>query len=285
MAPLHLKFVSPVKLFESSFAAGTIFTITCVCVLLDLAVIGMRAYAFHLLQTWSALVDVEGIAYSDLVALVWHILLLFLLVDVFVTLITPSRELQEGTAVSFAIVSIMQLPLVALFLKWETSPSTSRALRGACVLTAHSTVCDDWWSRVRVVTITTSAASCFFHLLLVLLALRYVSSRPTTPQDFILHPRSKRDKLGSFPSIASGTKSGASGRVKGELQQLRDDVAAWRGKRTRGQASRRRTVPSDSGSSSDLEKSPDVQPATFTLPPRKHASHAKKSATGVSSGG
>lgn len=47
MAPLNLKLVSPVKLFESSFAAGTIFAVTSVCVLLNLAVVGMRAYAFH----------------------------------------------------------------------------------------------------------------------------------------------------------------------------------------------------------------------------------------------
>ncbi|KWU41450.1 hypothetical protein RHOSPDRAFT_7835, partial [Rhodotorula sp. JG-1b] len=194
MSPIPL--VSPVKLFESSFAAGTIFAFASACTLLNLAVIGMRAYAFHVLQAWSTLVDVEGIAYSVLVSIMWHILLLFLLVDVIATLLTPSRDLQEGTVISFAIVSIMQLPLVALFLKWETSPSTSRALRGACVLTAHSTSCDGWWSRVRVVTITTSSASCFLHLLLVVLALRYVHSRPETPQDFLISRSNGRQRGG-----------------------------------------------------------------------------------------
>lgn len=125
MGPLQL--VSPVKLFESSFAAGTIFAFACACTLLNLAVIGMRAYAFHgkihsracllsslgschltrpnlaVLQDWSTLVDVEGIAYSVLVSIMWHILLLFLLVDVIATLLTPSRDLQEGTVISFAV--------------------------------------------------------------------------------------------------------------------------------------------------------------------------------------
>lgn len=125
MGPLQL--VSPVKLFESSFAAGTIFAFACACTLLNLAVIGMRAYAFHgklpsrlcllsildscrltrpnlaVLEAWSTLVDVEGIAYSVLVSIMWHILLLFLLVDVIATLLTPSRDLQAGTVISFAV--------------------------------------------------------------------------------------------------------------------------------------------------------------------------------------
>ncbi|GAA5979315.1 hypothetical protein JCM10908_002876 [Rhodotorula pacifica] len=287
MAPL--KIVSPVKLFESSFAAGTIFALACACALLDLGVIGMRAYAFHVLQAWSTLVDVEGIAYSVLVALMWHILLLFLLIDVLATLLTPSRDLQEGTVVSFAIVSIMQLPLVALFLKWEMSPSTSRALRGACGLTAHSTSCDAWWSRVRIVTITTSSASCFIHLLLVLLALRYVHSQPETPQDFIVTRRSRRDKLSARTTVRSKSDKG----VKGELERLRGDVSDWRAKRSSsrksvqsgasGSLSRMGTLPAYSSSEGE---SPLVQPgAGFAAPraPRSTSFASPSYAPGVSS--
>lgn len=148
------------------------------------------------------------------------------------------------------------------------------------MLTAHSTACDSWWSRVRVVTITISAASCFLHLLLVLFALRYVNSRPTTPQDFLINRRSSRDKLGSTPS--SRNKYGARGRVKGELQHLRNDVSDWRAKHYPGRRTRRSAVPSESWSSSDMEKSL-VQPATFTLTPRKRASQAMKPPAGVAS--
>lgn len=154
----------------------------------------------------------------------WHILLLMLLVDVFITLLSPSRDLQEGSVVSLSvrdvlvvrtrieltflrvqIVSIMQLPLTALFLKWETSPLTSRVLLGACehrlqfavhevweltyrtgALTAHSESCDDWWSRVRVVSITSSSAACFLHLVLIVIALRYVHIRAETPQEYYI---------------------------------------------------------------------------------------------------
>ncbi|POY70757.1 hypothetical protein BMF94_6167 [Rhodotorula taiwanensis] len=178
--------VSPIKLFESSFAAGTIFALALVCALLDLAIVGMRSYAFHLLQDWARLVSVEGIAYSVMLAIMWHILLLMLLVDVFITLLSPSRDLQEGSVVSLSIVSIMQLPLTALFLKWETSPLTSRVLLGACALTAHSESCDDWWSRVRVVSITSSSAACFLHLVLIVIALRYVHIRAETPQEYYI---------------------------------------------------------------------------------------------------
>ncbi|KAG0655809.1 hypothetical protein C6P46_000705 [Rhodotorula mucilaginosa] len=247
MGPFQL--VSPVKLLESSFAAGTIFAFACACTLLNLAVIGMRAYAFH--EAWSTLVDVEGIAYSVLVSIMWHILLLFLLVDVIATLLTPSRDLQAGTVISFAIVSIMQLPLVALFLKWETSPSTSRALRGACVLTAHSSSCDGWWSRVRVVTITSSSASCFLHLLLVVLALRYVHSRPETPRDFLIGRSNGRQRGGALSKSGRPTRSkstrGGSGRVKGELQHLRQDVSDWSDKLSRSRKSSVRSGASSTG--------------------------------------
>lgn len=178
--PRRPALLSPIKLFESSFTAGTIFALALACLMLDLAIIGMRAYAFHgpyniaswrarrgtdtpvapftVLESWAYLVDVEGIAYCDLVALLWHILLIFLLVDAAIILLSPSRDLQEGTVVSFAvssccrrwsggsevtltcsdllqIVAIMQLPLVALFLKWETSPTTTKVLIGACAST------------------------------------------------------------------------------------------------------------------------------------------------------
>ncbi|BGP13321.1 hypothetical protein JCM10213v2_001240 [Rhodosporidiobolus nylandii] len=104
-----LLWISPVKLFRQDALAGSIFAVAALLLGVDLAVVGMRAYAFN------------GLSFSVLVAVFWHVTLVFLLLDLLATLLLPSRDLQEGAVIAFGIIAIMQIPLVTLYLKYELS--------------------------------------------------------------------------------------------------------------------------------------------------------------------
>ncbi|BGP22344.1 hypothetical protein JCM10295v2_001223 [Rhodotorula toruloides] len=189
---VKLVLISPRKLFEHSFLAGAIFAVAAFTLLVDLAIIALRGYAFNLVSGWTQLSELgdglEAISYSCLVALVWYIVLAFLVIDVLGTLLLPSRDLQEG-----AVVAIMQIPLVALFLKWELSWFNSITLQPVRWLTQHSTSCEDWWTTIRVVSLTAAIAGLVLHLLILALCGRYVHTRPKTTAD-LLYTRSKRAK-------------------------------------------------------------------------------------------
>ncbi|GEM09165.1 proteophosphoglycan ppg4 [Rhodotorula toruloides] len=170
---VKLVLISPRKLFEHSFLAGAIFAVAAFTLLVDLAIIALRGYAFNLVSGWTQLSELgdglEAISYSCLVALVWYIVLAFL------------------------VVAIMQIPLVALFLKWELSWFNSITLQPVRWLTQHSTSCEDWWTTIRVVSLTAAIAGLVLHLLILALCGRYVHTRPKTTAD-LLYTRSKRAK-------------------------------------------------------------------------------------------
>ncbi|BGO97259.1 Proteophosphoglycan ppg4 [Rhodotorula toruloides ATCC 204091] len=186
---VKLVLISPRKLFEHRFLAGTIFAVAALTLLVDLAIIALRGYAFNLVSGWTDLSELgdglEAISYSCLVALVWYIVLAFLLADVLATLLLPSRDLQEGAVISFGVIAIVQIPLVALFLKWELSWFNSITLQTACWLTQHSTSCEDWWTAVRVFSLTTAIAGLVLHLLLLGLCGYYVHTRPKTSAELL----------------------------------------------------------------------------------------------------
>ncbi|BGP29550.1 hypothetical protein JCM10296v2_001289 [Rhodotorula toruloides] len=218
--------ISPRKLFENSFLAGTIFAVAALTLLVDLAIIALRGYAFNLVSGWTELSEIgdglEAISYSCLVALVWYIVLAFLLVDVIATLLLPSRDLQEGAVISFGVIAIMQIPLVALCLKWELSWFNSTTLQTACALSQHSSSCEDWWTTVRVFSLTTAIAGLVLHLLLLGLCAYYVHTRPKTSAELLWTRTRKKHgqrRIGRKMDTKEGRKQGKSlsRKEKGDL--------------------------------------------------------------------
>lgn len=109
------------------------------------------------LQRWSlekGIAGLDGLAFSLLVSVIWSVTIVFLLVDLVTVLLLPSRDLQEGTVIPLGaspppfffvcastaypalpllqIISIMQVPLVILYLKWELSAANSVWVQRAC---------------------------------------------------------------------------------------------------------------------------------------------------------
>ncbi|BGP45358.1 hypothetical protein JCM10450v2_001176 [Rhodotorula kratochvilovae] len=217
-------FISPVRLYRHDFLAGVILLVALLVLFVDLAIIGMRAYAFNTVQRWSledGIAGLDGMAYSLMVAVIWLVTMVFLLVDLVLTLLQPSRDLQEGAVISFGIISIMQVPIVALYLKWELSFANSIWLQHACVATLHSPDCTAWWSRLRLVSITSSTFASFTHLLLVGLCARYVHSRPPTKQSLIMNHRDKRAER----DMRAQKRRKAGDRGESEFERLKDRFA------------------------------------------------------------
>ncbi|GAA5916403.1 hypothetical protein JCM6882_001548 [Rhodosporidiobolus microsporus] len=243
---MRLLFISPAKLFESSFLAGTIFVLAAAVLLADLTIIAMRGYAFNLVSSWTLREDamgLDGLSFSIMVALMWHVTLFFLVVDLLFTLLLPSRDLQDGAVISFGIISIMQIPLVTFFLKNELSWSSQVWLINACNLNEYSDDCPNWWSRVKVVSITTSVIVGALHLFLFGLAARYVHTRPATKQDMIAKPfrpshksrsRSKKHKTAkpvpapppAFPAATTYYSGESSSEGGAPLQRSQSDRAS-----------------------------------------------------------
>ncbi|TNY17345.1 hypothetical protein DMC30DRAFT_344142, partial [Rhodotorula diobovata] len=201
--------ISPVRLYRHSFLGGTILLLATILLCCDFAIIGMRAYAFNTLQRWSleeGIAGLDGLAFSLLVSVIWSVTIVFLLVDLVTVLLLPSRDLQEGTVIPFGatpltqycpllqIISIMQVPLVILYLKWELSAANSVWVQRACVAVSHSSDCTSWYSRVRLVSIASSSVASALHLVLVALCARYVHTRPATSQNLIANHRMKRSR-------------------------------------------------------------------------------------------
>ncbi|GAA5906554.1 hypothetical protein JCM8208_000478 [Rhodotorula glutinis] len=229
MARVHC--ISPARLYRHSFLGGVILLLALLLLCVDFAIIGMRAYAFNTLQRWSlknGIAGLDGLAYSLLVAVLWLVTMFFLLVDLVTALLLPSRDLQEGAVIAFGIISIMQVPIVALYLKWELSTNNmiwvqraSRSPISAAV--SHSTDCTAWYSRVRLVSIVSSSIAAGLHLLLVALCARYVHTRPAKLYD------QHRAKKHSKPSARSkkGEPKGGVGRLRGlerEFARLEDKL-------------------------------------------------------------
>ncbi|GAA5891438.1 hypothetical protein JCM5296_006533 [Sporobolomyces johnsonii] len=182
----ELLIISPVKLYQQSFLGGTILLIALITLLLDLVVVGLRAFFFNRLS------------FSVLAAVMWYIMLLFLLLDLVATLLLPSRALQEGAVMAFSIISLMQVPIVTLYLEFELSSSMQVWLINACSATSTRVSCASWFASVRIVAISTGTITVFLHLFLCALCAYYVRTRPATAQDLIMthrHPkRSRRSK-------------------------------------------------------------------------------------------
>ncbi|KAJ8296361.1 hypothetical protein OF846_000746 [Rhodotorula toruloides] len=279
---VKLMLISPRKLFEQSFLAGTIFAVAALTLLVDLAIIALRGYAFNLVSGWTGLSELgdglEAIAYSCLVALVWYIVLAFLLVDVIATLLLPSRDLQEGAVISFGVsrrpsaskdekrrvdecwvaqvIAIMQIPLVALFLKWELSWLNSITLQTACWLSQHSISCEDWWTAVRVFSLTTGISGLVLHLLLLALCACYVHTRPATGAG-LLWTRTKKHGRGRFARRKKEAKEG-----KTERRQKKGDSAP---STTKGRTGR---YDGDGSDSSDGSLDGVPPPASTISPPQ-----------------
>ncbi|GAA5841676.1 hypothetical protein JCM9279_000727 [Rhodotorula babjevae] len=219
--------ISPVRLYRHSFLGGVILLLALILLCVDFAIIGMRAYAVNTLQRWSfedGIAGLDGLAYSLLTAIIWLVTMFFLLADLVTALLLPSRDLQEGAVIAFGIISIMQVPIVALYLKWELSENNSVWVQRACAAVSHSTDCPAWYARVRLVSIVSSSIATGLHLLLVALCARYVHTRPAK----LYEPR--RAKKHSKPSARSKKgepKQGGAGRLRGlerEFARLEDKL-------------------------------------------------------------
>ncbi|GAA6038505.1 hypothetical protein JCM8097_004600 [Rhodosporidiobolus ruineniae] len=189
-------FISPVRLMRTSFLAGSIFALAFLLLLVDLAILALRGYAFSLVSGWAGLdsvIGLDGIRFSLLVAIVWYCTLVFLLLDLVFTRLLPSRDLETGAVVSFGIIGIMQVPLVVLWLKYELSWSNQVWLINACNLADHTSSCTSWFRTVSLISTTTSSISCGLHLAAFLLSAWYVHTRPATSQD-LLAEVGKREK-------------------------------------------------------------------------------------------
>ncbi|GAA5826358.1 hypothetical protein JCM11251_007268 [Rhodosporidiobolus azoricus] len=176
---------------SSRHVAGTIFVLATATLLANLAIIVLRGYAFNLVAGWTQkenVIGLDGLSFSIMVALMWHITLFFLIVDLIFTLLLPSRDLQDGAVISFGIISIMQVPLVTFFLQNELSWSVQVWVINACNLANHADSCPAWWARIKVVSIASSSIVNALHLFLFGLAARYVHTRPATSQDMIARP-------------------------------------------------------------------------------------------------
>ncbi|GAA6057722.1 hypothetical protein JCM3770_002662 [Rhodotorula araucariae] len=225
MAPLQM--ISPVKLYRHDFFGAVLLLLAVLALAFDLAIIGIRAYAFNTVQRWS-LVDMiaglDAIAYSLLVAVIWLVTMVFLLLDLLATLLQPSRDLQEGAVISFAIISIMQVPIVTLYLKYELSFTNSVWLQLACAATSRSLNCGAWWSHIRLVSIGTSTIAAFLHLLLVGLCARYVRSRPPTSPKLLMNKRGEEQADRELGRKRTAMRKTGGAPDESELDRFEDKV-------------------------------------------------------------
>ncbi|GAA6000694.1 hypothetical protein JCM10207_004612 [Rhodosporidiobolus poonsookiae] len=165
--------ISPWRLFKTDYFAASIFAVAAVAFVLQLLVIVLRGVLASVVGVWSGtdgIVGLDGLNFSLIAAALFHATLLFLLIDVILSLLLPSRDLQEGGVMAFGIVSIMQIPIVTCFLH---------------NVVAYSDDCASWWASLRLAGIGLAAASCALHLFLLILCVTYVRKRPATSQDLL----------------------------------------------------------------------------------------------------
>ncbi|GAA5827745.1 hypothetical protein JCM5353_002292 [Sporobolomyces roseus] len=180
--------ISPWKLFRQSVLAGVIFILAFLIFALDITVLGMRGYWFGFVTSWQldSLLGLDGLAFGILVSIMWYALMVFLLTDLMATLLIASRDLQEGTVIAFGIISIMQIPLVTLFLMYELNPTNQLWLLVACIETGFSDNCSSWLQTHKWLMIIPSSISCALHIVLLGFASHYIRTRTTTSAALLL---------------------------------------------------------------------------------------------------
>ncbi|GAA5870958.1 hypothetical protein JCM16303_001644 [Sporobolomyces ruberrimus] len=166
--------ISPWKLFKNEVFAGIVFILAFVAFALNLTIVGLRAYWFGCLS------------FGILLSLLWYTTMVFLLLDLLATLLMPSRDLQEGTVVAFGIISIMQIPLVTLFLLYELNPTNQLWLLMACIETEYAENCSSWLVNHKYLMVIPSTFSCAVHILILGFASWYIRHRAPTSAALLL---------------------------------------------------------------------------------------------------
>ncbi|GAA5908680.1 uncharacterized protein JCM6883_004136 [Sporobolomyces salmoneus] len=180
--------ISPWKLFKNEVLAGVIFILALVALLLDVTLIALRSYWYAYVTDWQLdnLLGLDGISFGILLSILWWSLQVCLLVDLLATLLIASRDLQEGTVVIYGIMSIMQIPLVLLFLMYELTPTNQLWLLVACVETKYAEDCSAWLTSHKHMMVIPSALACALHIIIVGLASYYIRHRKPTSASLLL---------------------------------------------------------------------------------------------------
>ncbi|GAA6018908.1 hypothetical protein JCM11491_001722 [Sporobolomyces phaffii] len=179
--------ISPIKLAKQSIPAAVVFLLAFVAFSLNVAIVGLQSYRYFRLS------------FGSLVSVVWYLTMTALLCDLMSTLLIPSRSLQGGTVIAFGIVTIMQCPLVALFIRYELSTTNKLALVAACVEHDHASDCSAWLTSFEHAQAVPAALACGAHVVVLACAAWYVRRRaPTTaailPDYELEHLKKKKDK-------------------------------------------------------------------------------------------
>ncbi|GAA5955552.1 hypothetical protein JCM3765_006812 [Sporobolomyces pararoseus] len=174
--------ISPVKLFKQSVLGGVILLLALAAFSLNATIVGLRSYWSAFVTAWQLdnLLGLDGLSFGILLSILWYFTMIFLLVDLMATLLIPSRDLQEGTVIAFGIVSIMQIPLVSLFLMYELNPTNQLWLLVACVETKYAENCSSWLTSHKYMMVIPSALSCAAHIILLGFASWYIRHRAPT---------------------------------------------------------------------------------------------------------
>ncbi|GAA5846377.1 hypothetical protein JCM3766R1_001176 [Sporobolomyces carnicolor] len=166
--------ISPWKLFKNSVLAGTIFVLALAAFGLNASILGTRSY-------WYA-----WLSFGILLSIMWYFTMTCLLLDLMATLLIASRDLQEGAVVAFGIISIMQVPLVFLFLMYELSPTNQLWLLVACVETKYAENCSTWLTSHKYMMMIPSALSCALHIIILGFTSWYIRHREPTSAALLL---------------------------------------------------------------------------------------------------
>ncbi|ORY90901.1 hypothetical protein BCR35DRAFT_328655 [Leucosporidium creatinivorum] len=197
-------FLSPWALWQHSFLAGSTLIVGAAVIVLDVSCIICLSYAYgytHSLSLDTELVQklpgspLRGLASSILATAFWYGMQLCLTMDMCLALCTTSRELQEGSVYAYGVVSVWQIPLMAVCLSFELSNENKTWIISACELTSFRPSCTDWWNSVRAAAIAPTIIASLFHATFFLFAFIFCRTRSAKS----LRPPKEHRKLHKVP--------------------------------------------------------------------------------------
>ncbi|KAI5479017.1 hypothetical protein MNV49_004421 [Pseudohyphozyma bogoriensis] len=124
---------------------------------------------------------------SLLASIFWFCMQICLVFDIILSMCLTTRDFQEGTVRSYAVVAVFQVPIVVGYL---------------ITITQLTDDCTSWWTTIRISSLVPSIISVVLHLVSTLLAWHY--SQIETRRTALLahtHPKKKSKKRVKTPSL------------------------------------------------------------------------------------
>ncbi|GAA5826866.1 hypothetical protein JCM10212_000456 [Sporobolomyces blumeae] len=117
--------LNPRSLFDHSVLGATVLILSTLTFTIDFVCVVLRGWWYGYVTTFQLddSLGLDGLSFGIVCSILWHTMTILLLVDVIAAILIPSRDLQRGAVTAFGIVSMMQVPIVALFLMYELSPT------------------------------------------------------------------------------------------------------------------------------------------------------------------